>query len=256
MAVLDKALEFAQNFQRDRIKGQMSFFDSASSGFEIDTEKFIPDISEWPQEQILRFEKDYLGFYVSGHPLDKYAELITTYSTVTTKDILNLRENQEVKIGGIITSLKKKFTRADNQRMAIVEFEDLDGSITAVIFPEIYEKNSHLIAEGAIVFLKGKYTLRGDQPQIVVSEVIPVEEAQYKLASSVWLEIEESDAVDEKIEKLNQIIQQFQGKIPLRIVYKESRGKVFMEVSQGVEINRQFIERIESELGLKPVLQP
>jgi len=256
MAVLDKALELAQNFQRDRIKGQMSFFDSASSGFEIDTEKFIPDISEWPQEQILRFEKDYLGFYVSGHPLDKYAELITTYSTVTTKDILNLRENQEVKIGGIITSLKKKFTRADNQRMAIVEFEDLDGSITAVIFPEIYEKNSHLIAEGAIVFLKGKYTLRGDQPQIVVSEVIPVEEAQYKLASSVWLEIEESDAVDEKIEKLNQIIQQFQGKIPLRIVYKESWGKVFMEVSQGVEINRQFIERIESELGLKPVLQP
>jgi DNA polymerase-3 subunit alpha len=256
IAVLDKAMELAQNFQRDRMKGQMSFFDSSDSGFKIDAEKFIPDINEWPQEQILRFEKDYLGFYVSGHPLDKYADLITTYSTVSTKDIPNLRENQEIKIGGIITSVKRKFTRAENQRMAIIQFEDLDGSITAVIFPEVYEKNSHLIAEGAIVFLKGKYTLRGDQPQIVVSEIIPVEEAQYKLVSSVWLELEEDESVDEKVEKLSEIIQQFQGRVPLRIIYKQPHGKVFMEVSQGVDINRQFLDKIESELGIKPILQP
>ncbi|HDI45810.1 MAG TPA: DNA polymerase III subunit alpha [Candidatus Omnitrophica bacterium] len=256
MAVLDKALELAQNFQRDRIKGQMSFFDSASTGFKIDAEKFIPDISEWPQEQILRFEKDYLGFYVSGHPLDKYANLLTTYSTISTKDISTLRENQEVRIGGIITSLKKKFTKADNQRMAIMEFEDFDGSITAVVFPEVYERSSHLIAEGAVVFLKGKYTLRGDRPQIVVSEIIPVEEAPYRFTSCVWLELEDSDSVTEKVEELSSIIKQYQGEIPLRIVYKQQRGKVVMETSQGIELTKQLLDAIETRLGFKLILQP
>ena len=97
---------------------------------------------------------------------------------------LELREGEEVVIGGLLSSIKKKITKGENQRMAIVRLEDLVGSLTIVIFPELYEKKSHLVVESNIVFFKGRFSIRGDQPQLVATDIIPVEEAAYNAGIS------------------------------------------------------------------------
>jgi DNA polymerase-3 subunit alpha len=250
MAVLDKALELAQCFQRDRLNRQYSFFDTEGSSFKLDAEKFIPQINEWPKEQILKFERDLLGFYVSGHPLEEHREIIQKYSTSNSKDILNLKEGSEVIIGGLISSLKKKVTKNNDQRMAIITLEDLEGCITGVVFPELYQKKAHLIVEGGIVFIKARFSIRGDQPQIIAGDVIPIEEAPFKLVSHVELELEQDQELEVKIQKLLEIMEKYRGEVPFRIIYKEPRGKVILESGQKVEVRKELLEEIKDKLGL------
>ena len=185
LSVLDRALETAQFFQKDALKGQLSFFDSDKGSFDVDLEKYIPDIEEWPKEELLKFERSLLGFYISGHPLQEYEGIISRYSTTDTKGLLNFRESSEVMIGGLISFLKKKITKGENQCMAIMKIEDLEGSINAIAFPEIYSKNADIIVEGNIVFVKGMFILRGEEPQIVVAEIFGLNEAPYKFLSSL-----------------------------------------------------------------------
>jgi DNA polymerase-3 subunit alpha len=255
MAVLDRALELAQGFQKDRMRGQLSLFDTHGSAFTMEDEKLMPQINEWPKEQILNFEREYLGFYVSGHPLEGYEEIIKRYSNVDTKVILQLREGEEVKIGGFIAGVKKKTTRGDNQRMAIIELEDFEGSITCVLFPEVFERNYHLIAEGNVIFVKGKYSIRGDQPQIVVSEVCSLEEAPYKLASMALIELDEDLITDELLRNLIKVIEKYKGNIPFRIVYKEPRGKVILETEYRVEPKKELLEEIKQNFNKELILQ-
>ena len=254
MAVLDRALDAAQSFQKDNLKGQLSFFNT-NEVFKIDDDKFIPDINEWPKEELLKFERNYLGFYISGHPLEKYQELIKKYSTVNTKDILQLSEGQDVIIGGLISALKKKITKGENQQMAIIKLEDLEASITAVAFPKVYEKNSSLILEGSIVFLKGKFMTRGDQPQIIVSDVINIEEAPFKLVSAAFIELEAEDELDALLKSLMQIVNRYKGDIPLRIIYAEPRGKVVLESGQRIEVRKELLKEIKDKLGLELILK-
>ncbi len=255
MAVLDKALELVQSFQKDRIKGQMSFFDSTDTKFEVDMEKFIPDINEWPQDQLLKFEREFLGFYISGHPLEKHQELINRYSTANIEDLSNLRDGEQIRIGGLISILKKKVTRGENQRMAIMKIENLQGSITAIAFPEVYEKKAHLMLEGNIVFLIGKFSIRGDQPQIILSDIVTIEEAPYKLTSYAFIELKELESSEEKLKSLLAILSKHRGSTPLRILYKDANGKVLLESGQRVEIKDEFIKEIKDKLGLELILK-
>jgi len=254
MAVLDRALEVAQSFQKDNLKGQLSFFNT-NEVFKIDDNKSIPDINEWPKEELLKFERNYLGFYISGHPLEKYQELIKKHSTANTKDILQFSEGQDVIIGGLISALKKKITKGENQQMAIMKLEDLESSITAVAFPEVYEKRSSLILEGNIVFLKGKFMTRGDQPQIIVSDVIDIEEAPFRLISSAFIELEAEDELDDLLKSLMQIVNRYKGNIPLRIIYTEPRGRVVLESGQRIEVKKELFKEIKDKLGLELILK-
>ncbi|MDP8233945.1 MAG: DNA polymerase III subunit alpha [Candidatus Saelkia tenebricola] len=254
MAVLDRALDIAQCFQKDAAGGQLSFFNTDET-FKIDNENLIPDIDEWPQEDLLKFERNYLGFYISGHPLDKHQELIQRLSTVNTKNILQLSEGKDVIIGGLISSLKKKVTRGDNQQMAIIKLEDLESSITAVAFSEVYEKKSSLILEGNIVFLKGKFMTRGDQPQIIVADVVKIEDALFKLTSSAFIELSDVDELDDKLKSLNQIVCRYKGDIPLMIVYNEQRGKVVLESGQKIEPKEGLLREVKDRLGLNLIFK-
>ena len=255
MVALDKALELAQVFQRDKVRGQLSLFDTSTDSFQIEGDKFIPDINEWPKEQILKFERQYLGFYISGHPLEEFQEVIKKYSNVTTRNISDLKEGQDIKLGCFISSLKKRVTKSGNQRMAILKVEDLEGLVTAVAFPEVYEKKSHLILEGNIVFLRGKFSVRGDQPQIIITDIFPIEEAPYNFASSAFIELDDKEHLEDKASSLSEILEKYQGDIPLRIVYKERRGKVVLESGRKIKVNEKILKEIKDKLGTELVLK-
>ncbi|MBI4974920.1 MAG: DNA polymerase III alpha subunit, partial [Candidatus Omnitrophica bacterium] len=129
-ALIDKALEVADSIHKDKLNGQLSFFDK----FE-DEENFkktfqdIPNIPEWPEHQLLAYEKEMLGFYITKHPLARFEKILRTYSTCRTTDLGNLRDGDEVLIGGIISKVKFTTTRKTNEKMAIITLEDLDSVV-------------------------------------------------------------------------------------------------------------------------------
>jgi DNA polymerase III subunit alpha len=251
LSVLDRALETAQFFQRDALKGQLSLFDSDKGSFDIDMEKDIPDIEEWPKEELLKFERDFLGFYISGHPLQEYQDIISRYSTVDTKRLLNFKESSEVIIGGLISFLNKKVTKGQNQRMAIMKIEDLEGSISAIAFPETYSKYADIISEGNIIFVKGRFMLRGEEPQIVVSQIYSVEEAPYELLSSAFIEIDPSWDLDSKMEPLLEILKRYRGEVPLKLISREKDADIIFETQQRIDVNRELLEEVRDKLGME-----
>ena len=102
------------------------------------------------------FEKEVLGFYVTGHPLDRYRKEIKSYSTVNTVTIANRRDQEEVTIGGLVNKLKLTQTKKNNERMAILTLEDPEGTIDMLVFPRAYKEIGSLLVKDAILFFKGK----------------------------------------------------------------------------------------------------
>ena len=251
LSILDKALDRAQFFQKDVLKGQLSFFDSDKGSFDVDMEKDIPDIEEWPKEELLKFERNFLGFYVSGHPLQEHEDLISRYSTTDTKGLLNFKDNSEVIIGGLVSFLKKKVTKGQSQLMAIMNIEDLEGNINAITFPDVYNKYADIIVEGSIVFVKGRFMLRGEEPQIVVSEIFGIDEAPYEFLSSAFIELDVSSDIDSKVELLLEILKRYKGEVPLKLVCREKDADVIFETQQRIDVKRELLEEVRDKLGME-----
>ncbi|MEA3560629.1 MAG: DNA polymerase III subunit alpha, partial [Candidatus Omnitrophota bacterium] len=177
MSILDKALEVGGSLQKDRLNGQLSFFDAFEDQktFRDDFQE-IPDISEWSESQLLVFEREMLGFYITGHPLTKYEKFLEDYSTNSTIDLIHYGDQAEVTIGGIIDRVKEITTKR-GEKMAFMAIEDLKGVAEGIVFPEAFKRLSKYINKDSLVFLNGKVSLRDEEPKIMVDEIVPFRDA-------------------------------------------------------------------------------
>jgi DNA polymerase-3 subunit alpha len=215
MAVLDRALEAGTRGQKEKEIGQFSFFsmDEQENGFGRHDET-LPDIQEWPQSQILTNEKALLGFYLSGHPLDRYKTEIEKFADFTTANIKGARDGQEARMIGLITSVKLTSTKKTNERMAIVGLEDIDGEMELVVFPSSYTQIASYLKENAVVVVKGKVSFRDGFPKMMASEMAGIDEV-YDLIKSVQVDL--SSSGQPGFEKLKEKLARFPGKIPVYV---------------------------------------
>lgn len=193
MAVYEDLLSGITAQNRQNIAGQVSLFDEDGAlGAEGDTDE-LPNLPEFDKRELLNMEKETIGLYLSGHPLDDYREKITQYSSANTAQINELATEDEngeftvredgafqdgdlVTIGGIITGRRNKTTRSNSQ-MAFLTLEDLYGSVDVLVFPKIYEKFSPIMTVDSIVFLTGRVSLREDEaPKLLCERIVPYEE--------------------------------------------------------------------------------
>ena len=193
MAVYEDLLSGITAQNRQNIAGQVSLFDDDGAlGAENDADE-LPNLPEFDKRELLNMEKETIGLYLSGHPLDDYREKITHYSSANTAQINELATEDEngeftvrsdgafkdgdlVTIGGIITGRRNKTTR-NNSQMAFLTLEDLYGSIDVLVFPKIYERFSPIMAVDSIVFLTGRVSLREDEaPKLLCERVVPYEQ--------------------------------------------------------------------------------
>jgi len=189
MAIVDKALVVGSRAQEDRRRGQTALFPTDSA---LESSESLPDIPEWPEAQTLAYEKQVLGFYMTSHPLAKYASIISQFSTAPTRELTRLQPNQAACMGGMVTDLRyttPKNGRYQGHRMALFSLEDLEGQVDAVMFPRAYEKFGEFLFREAAVFLKGRLDLRREVPSIKVDEVIPIAEALEKLGARLTIKI-------------------------------------------------------------------
>ena len=190
MAILDRALEVAGGIQKDRLNGQLSFFDTFEDqkAFRQSFQE-IPDIPEWPEHQLLSYEKQLLSFYVTKHPLARYEKILVNYATCSTMELADFRDGDEMFLGGIINKAKITVTKKSGEKMAIVKLEDLAGVVEVLVFPSAFQKVGGLVRPDAIVFFKGRLSRREEEPRLIASDIIPIEEVKAKYTRSVNIDL-------------------------------------------------------------------
>ncbi|MFH1441939.1 MAG: DNA polymerase III subunit alpha [Candidatus Omnitrophota bacterium] len=250
VAGLEKVLEFSSRIQKDRSKGQLSFFDQDLShdGFKENSINLL-QIKEWPEPQVLAFEKEMIGFYITGHPLARYASELKRFTSTHISNLRQHSDEEEIMIVGLIAKIKQTLTRAKQEKMAILKLEDLEGSVELLVFPRSFQKVSRYILLNLVVLVRGVLNLKEDTPKIIVNDLFPMDEA-YKLVTNVKINI--TGIQENLFESLKNILESNQGKVPVFLhLDTPAKPKVQFVVGHALYIspNAQLIQEIEDLLG-------
>lgn len=251
MAILDDELERGARLQKDRQRGQFSLLDEMQEGPSPVGARKIPNIPEWPESQLLAYEKELLGFYVSAHPLTKYEKVLKNYASATTATLSEFPDQAEVTLGGIVGQFRE-ITTKKGDRMAFFTLEDLSGSREVVVFPDLYKSAQTLLQQEEALFIKGRINMRDDEPKIIAGEIIPLQEVQRKLVKVVSVDLMTTGLEMGTLVKLKEILGRYKGKIPLYLTFRNPNGQAVVvspAETYRVETSDEFFREIESLLG-------
>ena len=194
MLVYADVIDDVSRQKKTTMTGQMSLFDFAEPEEQKELDIVMPEVGEYDKEEILAFEKEVLGVYISGHPLEQYVGLLERNITNRTTDFVTadgemapkVRDQAPAVIGGMITAKTVKTTRT-NSLMAFITLEDLYGTVEVIVFPRDYDKNRSVIEEDRKVLIKGRVTVEEDKPaKLICSEILPFDE----LDKDLWIQFE------------------------------------------------------------------
>lgn len=212
MESLEQALLGGAKRQKEKASGQFSFFDmSANDGF-TQKEYQLPSVKEWPKNQTLAYEKEILGFYLSGHPLQHYQIEIKEFTDYSIKNLNQAVEGQEVKLVCLLNSVKLTTTKKTNERMAILKVEDLENEAEAVIFPSLYENLAKYLQEGQVVLVKGKVSFRDEEPKLIINDLKYINDVYNSIKA---INVDLSTLGDKGVVDLKQKLMNFPGKTPV-----------------------------------------
>ena len=257
LAVLDRAVEVGQQSQSDHRSGQLNMFGAASSTVMPAGAGSLPNVEEFQKAELLKMEKELLGFYITSHPLTEVQAILERYGTATTREAINCAEGAEVTIGGMISRVKKTMTkngRSAGQQMAIITMEDLDGQIDGTLFAETFAavgaRYPEAIAAESIVFVKGKVDKKRQTPSLLVNEVIPLAEATSRLSTALVLKLDRTQHDAGMISRLAPLLKQNRGNLPVFVqVPFNGSGTITVKLSsdwlvKAAEALRQDMDRL------------
>ena len=257
MAVGPALLENKARERKNAFEGQLSLFDIAGEEEKKEFEVVFPDVGEYAKEELLAFEKDILGVYISGHPLDDYEALWRKNITATAADFIVDEETEEavVKdgikavIGGLVTGKTVKTTRT-GQMMAFITLEDLMGSVEVIVFPRDYENNRDLLTEDEKLFIRGRVSL-GDEPvgKLVCEQVIPFDAVPRQL----WLQFEDMAGYQATEAELMELLKSSEGNDQVIIYLKKERAKKMLPPNWNVMVDAGLLNRLYCKVGEKNV---
>lgn len=200
-AALDAAFSEAQVTQRERASGQTSLFDLLDEADKAELMRSKPDVPEWPEHELLQFEKDMLGLYVSSHPLEKYTTLLKHFSMRGETNLSEIKEGQTVMVGGLLTEVKHHMT-AKGKEMAFVTIETLEGPVEVTVFSDVFEGHADLLAVDMVVILPSHVNYRKGEPGLIADGIVPIDQAETKLAKAVHIRVSTLGLDDGLLSKL------------------------------------------------------
>ena len=238
------------------MEGQLSFFDLAPEEEKNNFQITFPNVGEYDKQTLLAFEKETIGIYVSGHPMEEYREVWEKNVTAKTSDFVVdedgktvVEDNSNVVIGGMITSKKVKTTKT-NQLMAFITIEDLVGTVEVLVFPKIYEKNRPAFTEENKVFVRGRASI-GDDPvgKLICEEVIPFTD----IPNELWLQFENQAFYESHIDDVMAALRDSDGKDRVVMYLKEERKMRRLSENWAVLAGPDLLGRLYRILGEKNV---
>ena len=253
MMIYIRVMDQVNQEKKYSMTGQMSLFDIVDEEQKKEFEITLPDVGEYQKETLLAFEKEVLGVYLSGHPLEEYEEKWRNNISATTQDfqldeetgVTKVRDGAKEIIGGMITSKTIKYTKK-NQTMAFITIEDLMGTVEVVIFPRDYEKNQQYLQEDSKVFVKGRVSEEDDNAsKLICEEIIPFERTRKEL----WLQYENKAAylADEK--HLFAMIADSEGDDAVVIYCKAERAVKRLPKNRNIKIEPGILSRLTNYFG-------
>ncbi len=256
--------------RRKTMYGQVGLFDISE---DFGTDFALPDIKEFPKQELLQMEKEMTGLYLSGHPMDKYESYITSSGCSRTLDILeaaggdsHLKAGDTVTLCGIITHITVKQTRANKANMAFVTLEDLYGSVEIVLFPKVFVQYAPLVRDGGVIAVSGTLSIEDEKDAKILANVVfkPGSEPQTqqtqpetpkKAADSkhrgLYLKFDSKN--DPRISKAEIITSIFDGDMPLYYYYVDEKKYHRMPRSSNVDVNDTMLSELKRILGDKNV---
>jgi DNA polymerase-3 subunit alpha len=263
LQVLDRAVEAGQQSQQDKRSGQAALFgapaDSAPSAARM-MGAALPDVDELPDAELLKFEKELLGFYITSHPLTEHQAALDHYSTASTKEAMTISEGTEVLIGGMINRVKKVLTkhgRSAGMPMAIITLEDLEGQIDGTLFAETFadvcQRYPSAVANESIVFVRGKVDRKRETPSLLVNEVLPLSEAIGKLTTAVALKLDPTRHKEADVAQLDPLLKRHKGNVDVFLqVALSPTQRVMMRLDRERSVRATPELRDDLELLLGP----
>ena len=255
-ACIDEALACSAAAYRDREAGQVSLFDEETHAIASSRRR---SIMPWSEHEKLSYEKELLGFYVSGHPLDAYAQLFAAKAYQTIDSLGELPDRAVFRIAGAITQLEKKFRRSDGKPYAIILMEDLTGSIEAFLWDDTYSKVAELLAPGRVIAIQATLDTRDDRLRAVVQKVKILAATkpgeQPKEAATNGAEVESvvllqfsSAVTSAELNEVREILASSPGRQPVRFLFDRGNGNA-LRVEAGAEFRVDLTCELEDKLA-------
>ncbi len=253
MSVYAQILEGITHSKRGITAGQMSLLDIVSDEQKEELEIKLPNVGEYEKELLLGFEKEVLGFYVSGHPLQEYQSLWEKHITAKTSDFyldeetnaVHLQDNVRAVIGGMIADKKIKYTKQD-KIMAFLVLEDLVGSVEVIVFPNAYEKYSASLMEENKVFIEGRVNVEEDRDGKLICEKVT---SFSEIPRKVWIKFPNIDSYVEKESVLFDAIFDSEGKDSVVIYIEETRQRKTLPPNKNIQADSELLDRLRALFG-------
>ncbi len=259
MAILEKALEEANAVQRRKRHGQTSLFEAIEEESNTTSatalEFPLPNISEWGQDQLLQYERELTGFYITSHPLNRHSTAIQQFSTSTTATLSEVREGKDVKLCGVVSSIKNHTTKRGDP-MAYIQLEDLHGTIEIIVFPELYKASGEHLTPESIIQVTGTIDQMDSGTRIKATAVQTLEELLSRKIKFLTVNVDEAVINNESLMQLHGTFLRYPG--PVSVLFEfELLNHLHVKTSQFPEIgvipNAEFLEEVEHILGKSTV---
>jgi DNA polymerase-3 subunit alpha len=231
--LLDRVLTRAQSAAADKARGQESLFGMLRDAPTQQAAEAGPKLPEWPQSQMLAFEKELLGFYVTGHPLTPFAPILEKYSLATTATLATLPGRTITRIGGMISAIQQGVSKKSGKPYAMVTLEDLQGTVQVLCMNENYDKYRDLLTPNKALLVIGEVNNAEDKPKIFPQEIIPLEDAPRKFTRQVHLRLHTAHVKPEQLGGVQQLVTAHPGRVPLFLCFMRPGGEaVFVETHE------------------------
>ena len=253
MLVYSRVVDHISQNKKNSMAGQMSLFDLVGEEDKKAYEISMPDVGEYAKEVILAFEKDVLGIYLSGHPLEQYRGILEKNISAKTTDfqpdeetgLSGVMDNQKVVVGGMVTEKTIKYTK-NNKVMAFVTLEDLVGTVEVVVFPRDYEKYQSLLDEDARVLIQGRVSAEDDKAsKLILERVRTFEEVPREL----WLQFDDRDAYADREAHLLEELRAVPGNASVVIYLKDVKAMKKLPAGYRVALQEEWLEKFRREYG-------
>ena len=250
MAALDAAVEAGQRASRDRSTGQHGLFDAIAAEAPP-AEDRLPDVPEWPENQKLANEKEILGFYVTGHPLNAYMDKVNELSQLDTSQLDNLGNGADIALCGVLGSIVRKRNR-EGRPWAAGVLEDLKGTVDLLVFANQFESLGPLLVEDQAVLIRGGMRVDESGPvKVAVSEIVPLDVARASLPQQISITIHlDNGGAEQTVERLRELFSSRPGETDVRLrLLKKKDFLMFYDLAAHVRADRAFRHEVEQICG-------
>ncbi len=250
MTCYEEIMDKSQRRQRERSSGQVNFLEQIDNHYDASLSGSInyplPDLPEWDHKELLLNEKETIGFYITGHPLSRFSDLMGVIVNADSSNLSKKTDREAVILAGIVSNIRDVMTKRKDT-MAYITLEDLKGSISVIFFPDVYRDTYDLLHGDEPLMIKGTLDVAEDSVKVIASEVKLLASAAEKPYNAVYFTVDVKKSSAEDIEKLGQRLKQFPGRYDVFIRLIEDRCETVVYLGEDMKVDFSLTLRNEAD---------